>query len=204
MMLAPLSKGPHMPLSPQQVLNGLARLVDGAEALDGSLETRLDEAVESAKAIFAVDGAGMLLVREGGKLWEVGATSPAGRALEETQRDLGVGPGIVSTTDRVVVAVEDLATDVRWPALSDALAGVAVRGVLSAPIWIRDAPAGSLNLFDGSPRTWTSREERGLATYAGVLTSLLTIALDTQERGRVIDELREALGTYAGEHARHE
>jgi len=167
--------------------------MDVLEFRDGELEQRLDDLVETAAQVFDVAGAGIMLVDDDGRLRLIGASDETGRALELVQQETGTGPGVQSTSRNSVVAVDDLAHDDRWPLIQDQLVPKGVLSVLSAPISVREVPAGNLNLFDSSPREWTQSERSGLVAFGGVAAALLRIALEAQHSGELVRELSARL-----------
>jgi anti-anti-sigma factor len=175
------------------LMRALARSLQGVDLGAGTLEERLDDLVDTAARLFAVDGAGLMLVDADGRLRSAGASDDAAEALERAQEHAGDGPGVVATRDRKVVAVEDLSRDDRWPALWTELERHRVRSVLSAPIWVRGRPAGNLNLLGREPRPWSLEERDGIAAYAGAATAMLRIALEAQHADDLVRRLRDGL-----------
>ena len=185
---------------PEQILAGLATTPEPGDFNEAEFATRLDELMDVARRIFGVAGAGLMLVDDSGRLRSVGSSSDAAAALEQVQQQLGSGPGIDTTQDRQIVAVEDMRTDVRWPELRERLRQVPIRGLLSAPIEIKGRVLGNLNLFDDSPRSWDDGDIHRARSLAGVAEVWLQIALDADASGRLLSRLQRA---YASEHERH-
>lgn len=171
------------------------RLPDGFDRVafrgDG-LEEQLDDLVTVAGVVFGVAGAGLMLLDEHKQPGLVGASDDTARALERTQLQTGIGPGVQSTYTDQIVTVEDLAVDSRWPQVSERLRGSGVHGVLSAPIAIHATTVGNLNLFDGKPRSWTDTDVDRARTLAIVVAIWLRVAVDAHEKGQLISRLQES------------
>lgn len=143
---------------------------------EGGLEPKLRDAVEAACAIFRVDGAGLTLAAEHGTPLVVQASDEVARALERAQDELGAGPCVDTHRRRAVVSVPDLASAARWSQLWAVVAPLGVRAVLSAPVWLRNAPVGNLDLYSAEAREWDAAEAKALAAYAGVVSALVHVA----------------------------
>src|SRR5687768_10934535 len=89
------------------------------DELDGSLR----RVVEATCSLFAVAGAGLMLVDDGSRLRYVAATDGRSAALEAAQSETGEGPCVDSLLQGRVVTTEDLGTDARWPRLSTIVRG---------------------------------------------------------------------------------
>ena len=77
----------------------------------GDLFPTLQRVIDATRAVFQVDGASLALAHEDGSLRWVVVTDGAAGLLEDTQRELGEGPGLAAYGDGVAVVVIDLATD---------------------------------------------------------------------------------------------
>jgi GAF domain-containing protein len=173
------------------------RLPDGFDRVTfrgGELEEQLDDLVTVARRVFGVAGAGLMLLDEHAQLGLVGASDDAARALERTQLQTGIGPGVQSTRTDQIVTVEDLAVDSRWPQVSERLRGLAVRGVLSAPIAMHETTIGNLNLFDGKPRSWTDTDVNRARALATVVAICLRVAVEAHEKGQLVSRLQQSWG----------
>jgi GAF domain-containing protein len=173
------------------------QLADGFDRVtfrDTELERRLDDLVNVARRVFGVTGAGLMLLDEHKQLGLVGASDETARALERTQLQTGIGPGVQSTRTDQMVTVKDLAVDSRWPQVSERLRGLEVRGVLSAPIAIDEKTVGNLNLFDSKPRSWTDTDLDRARALANVVAIWLRVAIDAHEAGRLVSRLQQSWG----------
>jgi transcriptional regulator with GAF, ATPase, and Fis domain len=179
---------------PDRMIGTLADEFDRVKFRDTQLEERLDDLVNVARRVFGVAGAGLMLLDEHERLGLVGASDETVRALERTQLQAGIGPGVQSTRTDQIVTVEDLAVDSRWPQVSERLRGLEVGGVLSAPIAIHETTIGSLNLFDSKPRSWSDTDLDRARALAAVVAVCLRVAVDAHERGRLVSQLQQSWG----------
>ena len=76
----------------------------------GDLFATLQRVIDATLAVFQVDGASLALEHEDGSLRWVVVTDGAARLLEDTQRELGEGPGLAAYAKQAAVTVVDLAT----------------------------------------------------------------------------------------------
>jgi len=178
-----------MTFGSDRLLDALMQMLAETDLGTGELGPRLDEAVAGAQELLNADGAGLMLLSESGELSVVGASTPSAAALEHGQAALGEGPGIDSTRHRRLVSVSDLRRDQRWPRLALYAQEHGLGAVLSAPIWLRQRPAGNLNLLCLTAREWSHAEAQALSAYGGVVTAFLRIALEGRDGGTVADVL---------------
>jgi GAF domain-containing protein len=194
-------------------LHALLAVVDVPEPTDvNALSRRLQQVVTTAGQVLDVDGVGLMLLDEHDNLRVVGASDPAGAALEEGQQQLGLGPGVDCVRSGQTVAVDDLSAGA-YPALWKVLrephlgsvgrvasdqeasapppgtqAPVVVRAVLSVPVRVREQVVGTLNALRGEPLGWTAAHIRAVEAYAGIVAVLLR--LGDQARQAVWDGSR--------------
>jgi GAF domain-containing protein len=176
-----------------RLVQDLERLLSEIDLGEGSLAQQLDRAAETAVAVFGVDGAGLMLRLDDRGMQLVGGSNETARALERAQTELEQGPGYDATRRRVVVTVEDMETDDRWPELSRRLERHGVRGILSAPIWLRHQPAGNFNLLTLTARRWTQDELTAIQAFAGVITALLRISIEAHYGDELVTRLLASL-----------
>jgi GAF domain-containing protein len=179
---------------PDRIPGDLADGFDRVTFRDDEFEEQLDDLVTVARRVFGAAGAGLTLFDEHQQLGLVGASDDTAWALERTQLQTGIGPGVQSTHTDQIVTVEDLAVDSRWPQVSERLRGLEVRGVLSAPIAIQDATIGNLNLFDSKPRSWTDADIDRARALATVVAIWLRVAADAHEKGQLVSRLQQSWG----------
>lgn len=149
--------------------------------------------IGATRRIFAVTGAGLMLVDASGSLRYVGATDPAARALEDAQEDLSEGPGIDCLVLGARAASDDLATDDRWPALRARVVPAGVRAVLAVAIRLGGSPVGSLTVYRDAPYAWDESDAAAIGAYGEVAERLLGGAVAERRSGVVATQLQTAL-----------
>jgi hypothetical protein len=99
--------------------------------------------------LLTVDGAGIMLVDDGGRLTTMGVSDVRITRLEDLQFVLGEGPGIEAhQTDRVAWEPDlELAARSRWPAYSPAATGEGVAAVFAFPLHVGGIRLGALTVY---------------------------------------------------------
>src|SRR6266545_1653480 len=159
----------------------------------GGLFATLQRVIEATRAVFQVDGASLALEHEDGSLRWVVVSDGAARLLEDAQRDLGEGPGLVAYADATAVAVVDLATDRRFARLAAAVTQRGLRGVLAVPVAVAGRPVGALSVYATEPCPWSGIDVAALGAYAGVVAELLRAGMALGARDAEVAELTQAL-----------
>jgi GAF domain-containing protein len=160
---------------------------------DDELEGSLRRVVEATCTLFAVAGAGLMLVDEGSRLRYVAATDGRSAALEAAQSETGEGPCVDSLLQGRVIATPDLGQDGRWPRLSVIVQGLGVRAMLGVPIHVDRVTVGSLNVYSDEEAAWTDDDVEALQSFAVVLEELLRQSLVARERHQLAEQLDRAL-----------
>src|SRR5688500_14588555 len=105
-------------IDPQMLAGSLRRL---RGSVDHDIVTAVDRAVHACVALFRVSGSGLMIADEQNELHYIAASDGPSHVLEEVQSESGQGPCVEAFVVNDVVATEDLASDARWPAISDEL-----------------------------------------------------------------------------------
>jgi GAF domain-containing protein len=161
-------------------LQHLLSTIDLPAGTDGAaLIANLNRVMDAAREVLHVDGAGLMLVDDAGGLRVVGVTGPATEALERSQQQLGVGPGIDCVRSGATVMVSDLADHADylplWRWLESQGRGSDVRAVLSAPVRVAGDTIGTLNALRSQPHEWIAEESRAVEAYANIIGVLLRL-----------------------------
>jgi GAF domain-containing protein len=120
-------------------------------------------------------------------------TDGAAGLLEDAQRDLTEGPGLVAYTDTAAVAVLDLATDRRFVRLAAIRTQRGLRGLLAVPVAVAGRPVGALSVYATEPCPWSGIDVAALGAYAGVVAELLRASMALDARDAEVAELTDAL-----------
>jgi GAF domain-containing protein len=186
-----------VPIDRRSVTRELRLLLQNVDELaTEGLAAALQRVAEAATVVLRAQGAGVMLADEHEVLRCAAASGPSGRGLATAQERLGAGPAHDSYAAEVPVASRDLSSDARWPDLRHLVDRTAVRAVLSAPLTLPGGRAiGALNLHSSRARDWDVAEIAATAAYAGVVASLVSMALEARLRGVLLDKLLDALRT---------
>jgi hypothetical protein len=137
----------------------------------------LQRVIDATRAVFQVDGASLALEHEDGSLRWVVVTDGAAGLLEDTQRELGEGPGLAAYADGAAVAVTDLATDRRFARLAAAVTPRGLHGVLAVPVVVAGRPVGALSVYATEPCPWSGIDVAAVGAYAGVVAELVQASM---------------------------
>jgi GAF domain-containing protein len=184
-----------VPIDRRSVTRELRLLLQSADGLapDG-LAAALQRVVEAATTVLAAQGAGVMLADEHEVLRCAAASGPSGRGLATAQERLGAGPAHDAYASELAVGSRDVTTDGRWPDLRHLIDRAAVRAVLSAPLTLPGGRAiGALDLHRSRARDWEVADIAATMAYAGVVASLISMALEARLRGVLLERLLDAL-----------
>jgi GAF domain-containing protein len=184
-----------VPIDRKSVTRELRLLLQGADGLaEEGLAAALQRVAEAATTILRAQGAGVMLADEHEVLRCAAASGRPGRGLATAQERLGAGPALDSYASELPVASRDVTADARWPDLRHLVDRTKVRAVLSAPLTLPgDGPIGALNLHSATARDWDLADIGATVAYAGVVASLISMALEARLRGALLDKLLDAL-----------
>jgi GAF domain-containing protein len=159
----------------------------------GGVFATLQRVIDATLAVFQVDGASLALEHEDGSLRWVVVTDGAAGLLEDTQRELGQGPGLAAYAEQAAVTVVDLATDRRFAGLAAVVTQLGVRGVLAVPVTVAGRPVGALSVHASAPCPWSAIDKAAVGAYAGVVAELLQASIALGARDAEVAELTQAL-----------
>ena len=159
----------------------------------GGLFATLQRVIDATRAVFQVDGASLALAHEDGSLRWVVVTDGAAGLLEDTQRELGEGPGLAAYGDAAAMVVIDLATDRRFARLAAVVTQLSVRGVLAVPVVVAGRPVGALSVYATQPCPWSGIDVAAVGAYAGVVAELVAASMALGARDAEVAELTQAL-----------
>lgn len=138
-----LPDGPH----PVELAGLLHELTAGLLAADNFTQALERLAAFTAGAVPGAVRSSIVLIGEGGPLTHVGH-GPAGAAVDEIQYTAATtGPGLQAARTRSMITVADLATDARWPELTQAARAEDVHAVAALPLDLPRADVGALSLY---------------------------------------------------------
>ncbi len=182
-----------MSIDAAALATSLRRLATSGHGHDGVV-TALDEVLDACVALFAVDGAGILVADEQDVLRYVAASDGPGRELERTEAEAGEGPCTSAFVSARAVTSSDVRAETeRWPTLARAMADQPVRAVLGTPVRIGGVPVGTLDVYRERAHDWDDSEVAAIARFAEVVATTMTAAVEAHTAGELARQLQYAL-----------
>jgi GAF domain-containing protein len=158
----------------------------------GGLEGALEHVVNETNRIFAVDGAGLLLLAEGDVLRYVAASSERGRIVETLQEQVDEGPCVDAFEQGEPIMTADVAIDRRWPSFGPLAGQHGVHAIMGVPVRL-DGAVGTLNVYAAKRHDWDDGEAEAIEAYARIIASVLRSAIEAHMQGKVTEQLQYAL-----------
>ena len=181
-----------VPINPDALASSITGLAQLTAVDRGGLEHALEHVVNETSRIFAVDGAGLLLVAEGDVLRYVAASSERGRIVETLQEQVDEGPCVDAFEQGEPIMSADVAIDPRWPSFGPLAGREGVHGILGVPVVLEGA-VGTLNVYSSGRHDWDDGEVEAIQAYARIVASVLRGATEAHLRNKVTEQLRYAL-----------
>jgi hypothetical protein len=181
-----------MPIDPADLASSIGAL--DTLSLESGLARALQQVLDSAKALFEVDRAGLMLVDHAGALRWASASDQVAEPVAAGQERLAQGPCMLAFAQRApVAAVRDLSAEGDWRELAQERIDEGIHAALSVPVQVGGGPVGTLDIYVAAPREWDASEAAALQAYAGLVASLLVAAGTAQVTDRLADQLQGAL-----------
>lgn len=166
-------------------------LVDDFDAFD-FLHTLTDRCVE----LLQVDGAGVILSDQRGRLQVVASTSNQAKDLELFELQNDEGPCLDCFNTGAIVANLDLeVAQQRWPQFSAALMQAGYQSAHAVPLRLRSHVIGAMNLFCFDQLTLGTNELELAQALADVATIGLLQERAAQESDLIAEQLQTALNS---------
>jgi GAF domain-containing protein len=157
------------------------------------LRQSLQQVIDACVQVFAVSGCGLMVADSQSILRYAVASDPRSRVLEDVQLETGEGPCVDTFVRDELTLTDDLATDPRWPTVSEAMGRLGVHGMLGVPVRLSGITVGSLDVYLDRPHSWDRSEQQALARYADVVGSITEVALAAHQAGELAEQLNYAL-----------
>jgi GAF domain-containing protein len=181
-----------MPMSAHDVRKALHDLGDLRYAA-GDLDDALRRIVGATHQLFAVDGAGLMLIDPDQLLRSVADSDERIGHLEELQIDHGEGPCIDAFDDKELIHAADLGSEKRWPAFSPAAVDRGLRAVLASPIPYNQMAIGVVTVFSTRVHPWSPEGELALVAFTDLAALTIANTMQSEQRGELADQLQRAL-----------
>jgi GAF domain-containing protein len=184
-----------MPTHRKTLTYELEQLLAAADELAGEgLQAALQRLVDAATLLLGAQGAGIMLADEREVLRHAAASGPPSHRLASAEERLGDGPAQAAYAGDLPVVSRDLSTDSRWPDLRLLVGRARIRAVLAAPLRLPGSgPIGALSLHASAARDWEVGDISAAIAFAGVVASLIALALEARLRGVLLDRLLAAM-----------
>lgn len=144
----------------EQLLRDLSRVV----LADRSLGEVLEEVTAIATAgIPGSESTSITLVR-GDKAYTAAHHGEMSLAADELQYEEGYGPCLDAGRGGVVLRIDDMLTEERWPTYVARTAAIGVRSSLSVPLPYQGGVIGALNNYSSEPAAFASPESLAAGT----------------------------------------
>ena len=181
-----------MPMSAHDVRKALHDLGDLRYAA-GDLDDALRRIVGATHQLFAVDGAGLMLIDPDQLLRSVADSDERIGHLEELQIDHGEGPCIDAFDDKELVHAADLGAEKRWPKFSPAAVDRGLRAVLASPIPYNQMAIGVVTVFSTEVHPWSPEGELALVAFTDLAALTIANTMQSEQRGELAAQLQRAL-----------
>jgi GAF domain-containing protein len=181
-----------MPMSAHEVRQALHEL-DHLRYSAGDLDDALRRIVRCTHDLFAVDGAGLMLIDPDQLLRNVAHSDQRVDHLEELQIEHGEGPCIDAFDDKELVHAADLAAEARWPSFSPAAVRRGLRAVLASPIPYNQMAIGVVTVFSAKEHPWSPEGELALIAFTDLAALTIANTMQSEQRGELATQLQRAL-----------
>ncbi|HEU4400318.1 MAG TPA: GAF and ANTAR domain-containing protein [Actinomycetota bacterium] len=181
-----------MAVSAEGLERALTQLAD-LKTSPVTIEAALHRIVESADALFQVDGSALMLVDSDQVLRNLAVSHLRAALLEELQAEHGEGPCVDAYDEKQSVWTDDLRGEERWPSFSPAASRRGLAAVLASPIPYSSEAVGVVAVFASGPHPWTEAEQEAIVAFTDLAAMLILNAMEAQERGLIAVQLQGAL-----------
>jgi GAF domain-containing protein len=175
-----------------QVLHDLLSLVLDHETMGAALDRA------SVVIAGAIDGADEVSVTMGTEPpHTIAFSGDLALKADESQYEADAGPCLQAMRTDVVVRVDDLETDDRWPGYQPGGLAAGVRSSLSLPLHGGKRSIGALNIYSRKPAIFDANKTAGameVATYAGVVLANAELYYAASDRA---EQMRQAMESRA-------
>jgi len=144
------------------------------------------------KALPSTAGAGVTLIDAVGKR-TTAASDPLVNQADTLQYEFEEGPCLTAWQDRVLVSIEDVATERRWPRWTDAVAALGDKAMLSAPMVVADSSIGAIKVYSRQSAVYNQHSEQLLTLFAQQAAILLANVQSLEDAQQLSAQLSEAL-----------
>jgi GAF domain-containing protein len=142
----------------------------------------------AASSIAAATGAGISLIEEGSRT-STASTNALVELADERQYELDEGPCLTSWRDGILIRMDDLEHETRFPAWTAAARELHLRSVLSTPLKGTNRNLGAIKVYSERPHAFGRTEEDlllRLAEQASLLLENLEVLVEVEQTSLVV------------------
>jgi GAF domain-containing protein len=167
-----------------ELLRALSRVV----LADRTLEEVLGEITDLARRnIPGAESTSITLIRDD-KGFTAAHTGEMSLAADELQYAHGYGPCLDAGRGNVVLRVDDMRTETRWPDYAARVQAEGVRSSLSVPLPYQGTSIGALNNYSSQPAAFASPES--LAAASEVAEAIAVVVFNAGTHAQLGDQAR--------------
>ena len=164
------------------MLRDLSRVVMAGRTLT---EVLTDIVAIASRGIPGAQSTSITLVR-GDEAYTAAHHGEMSLAADEMQYERGYGPCMDAARGRVILRVDDMKTETRWPDYAPRVLEVGVRSSLSVPLPYQGASIGALNIYSSQVGSFTGAEATTAATEVAEAVAVAVVNADAH--ARVMDQ----------------
>ena len=150
--------------------------------VDRGLDEVLGEVTDiAARSIPGAESTSITLVR-GDRAFTAAHTGEMALVADELQYERGYGPCMDAGRAGVVLRIDDMGTEQRWPDYVRRVLEVGVRSSLSIPLPYQGSTIGALNNYSTQPQAFASAESEAAATAVAEAVAVAVLNADAHDR----------------------
>jgi GAF domain-containing protein len=152
----------------ERISSGFVQLARTRLTDDANLADALRRVAETGCGLVTDCAAASVTIIERGRAITVGSTSDTAQALDDAQYAAGDGPCLTAARGGMLVRVDDIATDRRWPDFARRALEHGVRSSLSIPLGLSgDETWGGFNVYGTVDARFSTDDEQLCQAFAG-------------------------------------
>ena len=180
-MILPCSPGVHT-VAVQEMLRALSRVALADRPLDAVLT---DIVHIAATGIPGAESTSITLIR-GDEAFTAAHAGEMSLAADELQYERGHGPCMDAGRGNVVLRVDDMRTETRWPDYTARVLDVGVLSSLSLPLPYQGAAIGALNVYSSVAGAFT--DEGAMTAGVEVAEAVAVAVANADAHAQVVDQ----------------
>jgi GAF domain-containing protein len=166
----------------EELLRDLSRVVLADRALT---EVLTDVVTIASRGIPGAESTSITLVR-GEDAFTAAHHGEMALAADEMQYERGFGPCMDAGRGNVVLRVDDMQTETRWPDYARHVLEIGVRSSLSVPLPYQGSSIGALNIYSSRPDAFRSAE--AMTAGSEVAEAVAVAVVNADAHARVVDQ----------------